>query len=124
MIQIIASVLFVGFVLYKFFTNPRWWNLLTNSVVFVIVSILVATFVWDLGFPPSFVGYMIMLLTRSGGPWNGVIILLLVGALIPLIISGIGWIIYGMSQEDHFDEDRGTTEPIFKSKSNGDWRMN
>ena len=121
MIQIIASVLFVGFVLYKFFTNPRWWNLLTNSVAFIIVSILIAIFAWDLGFPPSFVGYMVMIISGSGKFWTQVITIFFVGSIIPLILFGIGWIVKMMDEEEHFDKD--IHQPIL-IRTRGGWRIN
>ncbi len=122
MIQIIASVLFVGFVIYKYITKSRWWNLLTNLVVFVIVSILVATFIWDLGFPPSFVGYVVVLLSRSAEPWNLVITILFVGAVIPLVLFGIGWFLHDMFyNEDDFERD--IHHPIFIRTRSG-WRIN
>ncbi len=121
MIQIIASVLFVGFVIYQYITRSRWWNLLANLVVFVIVSILVATFAWDLGFPPSFVGYMVIIRSGSGGFWSWVISILFVGSLIPPIFYGIGWLLKGMDEEDYFDKD--IRQPFFIRTRSG-WRIN
>lgn len=121
MIQVIASVLFVGFVIYKYITRSRWWNLLANLVVFVIVSILVAIFAWDLGFPPSFVGYMIMILSGSGGSWAQVITILFIGSMISFVLFGIGWLLKGMDEEDHFD--KSIHQPILIRTISG-WRIN
>lgn len=122
MLEIFVSVLFLGFVVYRYFANPKWWRLIENAIIFIIASIYVATFVWDLGFPPSLIGIIVIVMSGTDSLWSWIILTLFIGALIPIVLYGVGWFLYEMFYNEDDSED-DIHVPIFVKTRSG-WRVN